>query len=277
MKHDTYEKYVAMDTDLPQRALLTAWDCLCQYHDDLVLAGGLAVKYLTLPPAQGGPGPITLDVDFGIHLGASAGQYSSMRDLLGSHGFDWSHDDKRFLRKFDELDLYIDLLTEDGESNMGTAIVDDSLPVGTIPGINRALEKHRWVDITGKTLVGSAMTQSIKVAEVGPMLALKLNAFGGPKGRKSPKDAHDIFYLANNYLEGVDAAILAFREERAAGNYAVTLAEAALKNYFLDDEAEGPLACVAFRMNNQHDLPEFAEESLQLRQQFVTLALELLS
>ena len=185
MKHDTYEKYVAMDTDLPQRALLTAWDCLCQYHD--------------------------------------------------------------------------------------------SLPVGTIPGINRALEKHRWVDITGKTLVGSEMTQSIKVAEVGPMLALKLNAFGGPKGRKSPKDAHDIFYLANNYLEGVDAAILAFREERAAGNYAVTLAEAALKNYFLDDEAEGPLACVAFRMNSQHDLPEFAEESLQLRQQCVTLALELLS
>ena len=235
------------------------------------------MKYLTRPPAKGVPGPMTLDVDFGIHLGANAGQYSNLKDLLGAHGFAWNNSEKRFSRQFDELKLYIDLLTEDGESNMGTAIVDDSLPVGTIPGINRALEKHRWVDVSGQTLVGSETKQSIKVAEVGPMLALKLNAFGGPKGRKSPKDAHDIFYLANNYLDGVDAAILAFREERAAGNYAVTLAESALKNYFLDDEAEGPLACAAFRMNNQHDLPEFAAEALQLRQQIVTLAHELLS
>lgn len=277
MKHDTYEKYEAMATDLPQRALLTAWDCLSRYHDDLVLAGGLAIKYLTNPPVGGVPSPITLDVDFGIYLGASSGQYSSMRELLGAHGFDWSNTEKRFSRQFDELRLYIDLLTEDGESNMGTAIVDDSLPVGTIPGINRALEKHRWVDVSGQTLVGSKTTQSIKVAEVGPMLALKLNAFGGPKGRKSPKDAHDIFYLAVNYLDGVDAAIAGFRAEREAGNYAVGLAENALRSYFTDENAEGPMACAAFRMNNQHLQPELADESMLIRQQLVTLAHELLA
>ena len=277
MKHDTFEKYAAMNTDLPERALLTAWDCLSRYHEDLVLAGGLAIKYLTHPPAEGLPGSVALDVDFGIYLGASAGQYSSMRELLGAHGFDWSSTEKRFARQFDELKLYIDLLTEDGESNMGTATVDDTLSVGTIPGINRALEQNRWVDIAGRTLVGSKMTQSIKVAEVGPMLALKLNAFGGPAGRKAPKDAHDILYLAMNYLDGPEAAIAGFRAEREAGNYAVGLAEAALRNYFTDEDAEGPMACAAFRMNNQHLQPELADESMQLRQQLVTLAYELLA
>jgi len=276
MKHDTYEKYLALDTDLPQRALLTAWDCLSRYHDDLALAGGLAIKYLTHPPVGNVPGPVTLDVDFGIYLGASSGQYSSMRELLGAHGFDWNNTEKRFARQFDELKLYIDLLTEDGESNMGTAIVDDSLPVGTIPGINRALENYRWIDISGQTLVGSEMTQSIKVAEVGPMLALKLNAFGGPSGRKAPKDAHDILYLAMNYLDGPEDAIAGFRAERKAGNYAVGLAENALRNYFSDENAEGPMACAAFRMSNQHLQPELADESMLIRQQLVTLAHELL-
>ena len=80
-----------------------------------------------------------------------------------------------------------------------------------------------------------------------------------------------------NYLDGPEAAIVGFRAEREAGNYAVGLAEAALRNYFTDEDAEGPMACAAFRMNNQHLQPELADESMQLRQQLVTLAYELLA
>jgi hypothetical protein len=185
---------------------------------------------------------------------------------------------KRFVRKFDALDLYIDLLTDDGTADTGAATVDDSLTVGIVPGIARALEVTREIKIEGATLVGSESVQRIKVAEAGPMLALKLNAFGGPvTGRKTPKDAHDILYLAMNYLDGPDSAIAAFHAERSAGNRAIRFAVYALENYFTTPNSLGPMSCAAFRMNNQHQAPEFEAESMQIRQQCVTLAQTLLS
>ena len=277
MKHDTFEKYEASNLDLPQRALLTAWDCLAAYQDDLVLAGGLAVKHLSTVPDEGIPGPVTLDVDFGIRIGASGGMYGTIRDSLDAHGFAWNDKLKRFSRKFEEMDLFIDLLTDDGKSDMGTAIVDDGLPVGTLPGINRALENRRWVEIKGRTLVGSEVSLRVAVAEVGPMLALKLNAFGGPRGRKAPKDVHDALYLALHYLDGTERAIKAFHQEREAGNRAIPHATSALERYFKDENDEGPMSCAAFRLNNRHQEPDLLDESMQIRQQCVTLAQELLS
>lgn len=276
MKHDTFEKYAASNLDLPQRALLTAWDCLAAYQGDLVLVGGMAIHHLTHPPQIGMVGPVTLDVDFGIRIAASSGMYGSIRESLSAHGFEWMNAEKRFLRKFPDLDLYIDLLTDDGKSDMGTAFVDDGLAVGTLPGIDRALEVKRLVKISGKTSVGADATQSIAVAEVGPMLALKLNAFGGPAGRKTPKDAHDILYLATEYVDGPDLAIQAFHTERKAGNRAVPHAISALEHYFEDENAEGPMACAAFRLNNRHEKREFEGESILIRQQCVTLAQALL-
>jgi hypothetical protein len=277
MKHDTFDKYAQSDLGLPQQALLTAWDCLAAYQQDLVLVGGLAIKHLTHPPDEGMPGPVTLDVDFGIKIAASGGMYGSIRDTLGGHGFDWQADKKRFARKFETLDLYIDLLTDDGKGSMGTAIVDDSLAVGTVPGIERALAVNRVIQISGRTLVGSESSQLIRVAEVGPMLVLKLNAFGGPNGRKTPKDAHDILYLAMNYIDGTDRAISAFHEEKVAENGAIRQAIYALENYFSTPDSLGPMSCAAFRMNNQHQAPELEAESMQIRQQYVTLAQALLT
>jgi hypothetical protein len=277
MKHDTFEKYAKSDLHLPQQALLTAWDCLTAYREDLVLVGGLAIKHLTHSPAEGMPGPVTLDVDFGISIGASGGSYGSIRETLSAHGFRWNFEMKRFVRKFDTLDLYIDLLTDNGTADTGAATVDDSLTVGIVPGIARALEVTREIKIEGATLVGSESVQRIKVADAGPMLALKLNAFGGPvTGRKTPKDAHDILYLAMNYLDGPDSAIAAFHSERSAGNRAVAHAIFALQNYFTTPDSLGPMSCAAFRMNNRHLDPEFESESMQIRQKCVTLAQELL-
>jgi hypothetical protein len=54
MKHGTYAQYPADSMDLPQRALLTIWDCLADYRDGLVLVGGLAVRHLTHPAGDRG-------------------------------------------------------------------------------------------------------------------------------------------------------------------------------------------------------------------------------
>jgi len=171
MKHDTLDQYLALDTDLPQRALLTVWDCLAAYREELVLVGGLAIRQLTKPPSDGGAGPVTLDVDFGIHIAAESGMYGSIRETLSGHGFVWK--EQRFTRQFSEIDLHIDLLTDDGQSDGGTTSVDNGLAVSIVPGINRALEKCRLIAVTGKTLLGVTQTEEVRVADVGPMLVPK--------------------------------------------------------------------------------------------------------
>lgn len=274
MKHDTFDKYAADSLELPVQALLTTWNCLPDFRDDLVLVGGLAVRYLTRLPAEGLPGPVTLDVDFGVSLAADGGAYPGIRENLSGHGFKWENG--RFIRKFPKMELYIDLLTDDDKSDRGTAVVDDGLHVSIFPGINRALACHRKVTISGRTLLGNPQTEAIKVAEVGPLLALKLNAFGGPSGRKAPKDAHDILYLVMNYIDGTTAAVAGFQEERRVGNRGINHALNCLQDLFSNPDAEGPLACAAFQLNNQHNEPQNEQESLRIRQQCVTLAQALL-
>jgi len=176
-----------------------------------VLVGGLAVRYLTKPSSSGQPGPVTLDVDFAVSMGVGGNMYGSVRDTLSAHGFKWI--DKRFVQSFPGLNLYIDLLTDDGKADRGTIIVDDGLQVSVLPGINRALACWRGIEVTGTTLRGVNRTEKIKVAEIGPLLALKLNAFGGPEGRKTGKDAHDILHLATQYLGGTPAAVAGFHTE----------------------------------------------------------------
>ncbi len=276
MKHSAFAQYPADSLALPEQALLTTWDCLPDFRDDLVLVGGLAVRYLTRPPDAGMPGPVTLDVDFGVSLAADGGAYAGIRENLSAHGFNWVKG--RFTRQFPTLKLHIDLLTDDGKSEKGTAVIDDGLNVGIFPGIDRALSCHRQVKISGKTLLGSPKNnEKIKVAEVGPMLVLKLNAFGGSSGRKAPKEAHDILYLAMNYLGGPAAAVAGFQNERQVFNRGVSKALKCLESDFSGPDADGPLACAAFRLNNLHLERENTEASWQIRQQCVTLAQELLA
>ncbi len=274
MKHETFAKYPPAGMDLAQRALLTVWDCLAMYRDDLVLVGGLAVSLLTRPAPNGQPGPVTLDVDFGINVGASEGMYGSIRDTLSAHGFRWKGG--RFIREIEGMKLYVDLLTDDGKSARGTVTVDDGLAVAMIPGIERAMRCVRVVEVTGRTLLNVQQTQHIRVADVGPLLVLKLNAYGGPTGRKAPKDAHDIIYLLSEYLDGPAKAVAAFHQEKSQ-NRAMTGALDTLRAGFASVEGEGAIACAAFRLSNQHESPELADESLRIRQLCVTLAEALLA
>jgi hypothetical protein len=274
MKHATFDAYPPEGLDLAKRTLITVWDSLAAYPGDLVLVGGLAVDLLTRPAAEGTPGAVTMDVDLGVSLAAGEGMYGSITNTLAGHGFRWQ--DGRFIRVLDGLKMYVDLLTDDGSSLRGTAMVDDGLGVSILPGIERALASRREVSVSGRSLVGSERTVVVQTASVGPLLVLKLNAFGGPTGRKAPKDAHDVVHLLTNYVEGPSAAVSAFHAEREI-NRGMKGAVQSLESYFLSPESEGSLACASFRLNNQQARPELAVESLLIRQQCVTLAEALLS
>jgi hypothetical protein len=89
MKHDTYEAYSEARTQMAESALLTAWDSLAAFQDDLVLIGGLAIRYLSQRSGSGRLEAVTTDVDFGVSLGVSNGQYGSLRETLRGQGFRW--------------------------------------------------------------------------------------------------------------------------------------------------------------------------------------------
>ena len=101
-KFASFAEYPKRSLDGAEAALLTAWASLRRYHGDLVLVGGLAVKYLTKPGAGLLPGPVTMDVDLGVTLAAEGRQYGTIADDLTGQGF--KRDEKgRYVREFETM------------------------------------------------------------------------------------------------------------------------------------------------------------------------------
>jgi hypothetical protein len=232
---------------LAEKALLTAWRSLERYHDDLVLVGGLAVHYLTKRTMADLPGAVTMDVDFGISLAASGGQYGTIKTDLA--GLDFRHEGGRLVRKHGDLNLYLDFLTESTSSMAGACMVDDAV-VTVIPGVSRALACRRMVNVKGLDLYGAAQECKVAVADIGPLLVLKLNAFGGPMGRRHPKDAYDVLLAVTGFLDGPAAAVMAFRAEQKAGNTGYEFAMKSLEKDFSDPRQDGPIRAAEFHPGN---------------------------
>ena len=163
-KFGTFSDYPKESLPSAEAALLTAWRSLERYHDDLVLVGGLAVHYLTRRDLPGLPGAVTMDVDFGITMGASGGQYGTITSDLAGLGF--VPEGNRLVRKFGSLGLYLDFLTEDPPSVTGTRMVDDVV-ASVIPGLNRALACRRMVAVQGRDLYGVEQKCHVAVADIG--------------------------------------------------------------------------------------------------------------
>jgi hypothetical protein len=140
-KYETFDAYPPRSLLSAESALLTVWPSLSRYHDDLVLVGGLAVHYLTRTDIQGLPGAITLDVDLGISLAASGGQYGTIKSDLEGLGF--VSEGQRLVRQRGDIALYIDFLTEDpNQHSLGSRVVDEVI-ANVVPEINRALACYR--------------------------------------------------------------------------------------------------------------------------------------
>lgn len=243
-KFASFAAYPARSLAGAEAALLTAWPSLERFHQDLVLVGGLAVKYLTAPGDSLLPGAVTMDVDLGVTLAAEGGQYGSLSDDLIGQGFRGDARG-RFVRQFESLSIYLDFLTEHPTATSGTAIVD-GIPAGVFPGVTRALATKRTVRIEGKDLFGAPQTLALPVSGIGALLVLKLNAFAG---RQQPKDAYDLLLSITRYVDGPEAAVHAFHAEAKAGNRGFPRAIETIRQHFLDPDQSGPLRCAAFAMD----------------------------
>lgn len=250
-KFGTFGDYPKESLLSAEAALLTAWRSLDRFQNDLVLVGGLAVHYLTKHDATDEPaGAVTMDVDFGISLAASGDQYGTIKSDLAGLGF--KSEGNRLVRKFGNLNLYLDFLTEDPPSLTGARMVDDVV-ASVIPGVNRALACRRMVSVKGRDLYGAEQESKVAVADIGPLLVLKLNAFGGPTGRRLPKDAYDVLLAVTRFVDGPGAAVAAFRAEAKTGNSAYEFALKALQNDFSDPDQDGPIRAAEFHPGSAED------------------------
>ncbi len=270
-KFASFAEYPPRSLAGAEAALLTAWASLERFQGDLVLVGGLAVKYLT---KQGGgllPGPVTMDVDFGVTLAAEGGQYGTMADELAGQGF--KRDEQgRYVRKFETMDVCIDFLTEHPTATTGTASVE-GVTAGVFPGVTRALETRRKVTVKGRDLFGVTQKALVPVAGIGALLVLKLNAFAG---RQQPKDAYDILLGVSRYADGPEAAIAAFHAEATASNRGYARAAETLRKHFSDSDQSGPLRCAAFALDGQTGLDDRPTRQRQIFEQMVTIGQVLL-
>jgi|ERR1022692_290312 hypothetical protein len=270
-KFASFAEYPPRSLAGAEATLLTAWASLERFHAELVLVGGLAVKYLT---KQGGgllPGPVTMDVDLGVTIAAEGGQYGTIADDLEGQGF--KRDEKgRYVRQFETMPVFIDFLTEHSTATEGTAMVD-GVPAGIFPGVARALATRRKIAVEGKDLFGVVQKAVVPVAGVGALLVLKLNAFAG---RQQPKDAYDILLCVSRYVDGPEAAIAAFQTEATANNQGYTRAADTLKKYFLGAGQSGPLRCAAFALDGQAGLDDRPTRQRQIVEQMVTIGQALL-
>ena len=204
------------------------------------------------------PRPVTIDMDFGISLGASAGQYGTLGSDLQAQGFRRSMKyEGRIERREEGFTVYVNFLVEDGKFFRGTRMVDD-IPANVMPGVVRALETARAVPLQGTDLYGAKQQVTARVCEVGPFLVLKLRAM---LIRQHGKDAFDILYTLLHYDGGMDAAIRAFAVEAQAGNPAMPEARQALETLFADETASGPVKAAHFVLG-----PYQSGESLATRQ-----------
>jgi len=245
MKYETYGEYDPRAVAQTHPAFLTVWSALGGYHDDLVLLGGLVPLYICKHPTgrTALPRPATLDVDFGVSLGATAGQYGTLSTDLRAQGFLPSQKQRgRFEKEVGSFTLYVDFLVEDGDSPRGTRIVDD-VPASVMPGVARALATARQIPIEGADLFGARQKVTARVCDAGAFLVLKLRAF---LHRQQGKDVFDLLYTMLHYDGGTQAAVESFAREAKAGNPAFADARAALENLFAGESSPAAVKAAHF-------------------------------
>jgi hypothetical protein len=125
------------------------------------------------------------------------------------------------------------------------------------------------ISVNGRDLFGVEQNCKVAVADVGPLLVLKLNAFGGPTGRRLPKDAYDVLLAVTRYLDGPEAAVKAFHSEASANNTGFKFAIEALRTGFSDPNQDGPVRAAEF-------CPGDSSERDRIRQDVATVGKYLL-
>jgi hypothetical protein len=247
--------YDATCTDLAERVLLEVWGRLGEFHDYLVLVGGLVPRYLvTQPREQAAMPPLhcgTMDVDLGVSLAvADARTYETIRAaLIDRLGFEPGRNpagrEQRhsFLKTINGVPVSLDFLTTQyGGPKTLVRAVERSLSAIQVEGLGLALTAPSRVTIRGVSLSGARTVEKVNVCRPVPYVVLKALAF---EKRRERKDAYDLVYVLRYYKDGPSSlAAEATAEERSAESFAH--AAESLRTRFESTEHDGPVAYADF-------------------------------
>jgi hypothetical protein len=113
--------------------------------------------------------------------------------------------------------------------------LETDLAAIVVPGIELAFHDRQYVQLEGKTIQGDAVQRSIWVCGPGAFIVLKAIAY---RNRGEPKDAYDLFYVLQNYGDGLET--IATRIRPHAKKPLVTRALRDLSQDFQSPNHKGP-------------------------------------
>lgn len=247
--------YDVTHTELAERVLLEVWGRLGEFHDYLVLVGGLVPRHLVpqnvgkaaSPPVHCG----TMDVDLGVSLAvANAKTYETIREALtGRLGFEPGRNREgreqhhSFVKAISGVPVNLDFLTSQyGGPKTVVRAVERSLSAIQVEGLGLALKNPVKVAIGGVNLSGGKTVETVNVCRPVPFVVLKALAF---EKRREPKDVYDLVYVLRFLKDGPSSvATEVTREERAAASFAHAVES--LRTRFQTPEHDGPVAYADF-------------------------------
>lgn len=225
------EGYTKEATVLAESALLDIWRYLGDFHEHLVLVGGLVPRYLVdrseaefIVERPGHCG--SMDVDLGVGLAvADEETYRTMRKtLIDKLGFKPGANDAgreqrhSFVKKLEGKDVILDFLTVnyDGPETKVREI-EDSLSAIQAEGLGLALKDPLVVHMEGRLLSGDLTAEEVRICRAVPYVVLKALAF---QNRGEPKDAYDLVYTLRYYQDGPASVAAELRgDERNAESF----------------------------------------------------------
>jgi len=265
VKHEHHDQYAPGDTERAESALLTVWAVLEDFREEIVLVGGLVPRYIchrSLSDLQ----PVTMDVDIAVALALSSGLYDTTSRRLDGAGFTWR--DRRFQKQVGNSVLYLDLLTDRPRKDSPESAMVDDIPVSAVYGVQRALEEFREVEIVGRDLYNAAVTERVRVCEVGPFVCLKLQAYGS---RHQSKDVFDLVRVVRDYDRGGPGQAAGLFHAEQERNLAYDVAIKVLAGHFSGPESKGPAQYADFCLGGT---PPQSVDGRFLRSQRVNEALD---
>lgn len=243
--------YNAHQTERVEKVLLEVWSRLGEFREHFVLVGGLAPRYLVPQNLPGIPKHCgTLDVDLAVSLAvADVRAYASIRARLERMGLEpgvnarGNEQRHSFTMSGEGGPVVVDFLTTmyDGPPEVVRAL-ESQLSAVQVEGLGLALIDPVKVSITGKTLTGGIVTETLQVCRPVPFVVLKALAF---ENRREGKDVHDLVYVLQHAEGGVAGVADSVREaERQAPSFARALDS--LRRNFESPSHDGPVRHAQF-------------------------------
>lgn len=279
MERGHRDDYDAAQTHLSERALVTLIGDLGPWSERIVLAGGLAPRYIvgSLPMgASPHAGTTDVDVVIGLAVEDSFETYATLQANLKRSGFELGRPSYQWSRQVDGATVSVDFLCETGHVPSGRIYspkqgTGSQFSAFNAPGANLAIQDFFEVDVEANRLDdGGLSTVSVRVASVLAYIVLKVLAF---QDRHENKDAYDLVYTLVNFPDdGPHTAGLVAAKSPVRQEPQVADALQLLGDRFSDVDHDGPSAYSNFLAD-----PDDAFRKSQYRNEAVAAVSQFLS